>query len=116
MIREIRHALVGAGPLSPRRRFSQLALDGGRQSREIPFDDVVVGALLHRRDRDIFTDGARDEDKREVETAFTNDSERHRAAEVRHRVVRDGDIPRRRGQCVAQGVCGFYPRRVNVVT
>ena len=42
VIGQIRHALVGAAPLAPHFGFTQLALDGGRQTGEIALHDVVV--------------------------------------------------------------------------
>ena len=64
VIGEVGDALVGEVALAADRRFTQLALDGRRQPREVALHDVVVRAGLHRGDGGVFADRAGDEDER----------------------------------------------------
>ena len=116
MIGEIGDALVGARALAPGRRFAKLALDRRRQSREIAFDDVVVGAGLHRGNGDVFADRARHEDEGHIDALFAEHRERPRATERRHRVVGDGDVERRGPQHLLQTLGSVHLRHPDVIS
>ena len=93
VIGQVGDALIGQVTLAPDRRFAQLALDGRSQPREVALHDVVLGAGPHRGDGGVFADGSRDEDERQIGMLLAHDGERLGAAEARHRVVGDHEIP-----------------------
>jgi hypothetical protein len=116
VVGQVGDALVGEVPLAPHRGVSQLALDRRRQPREVALDDVVLGAGPHRRHGRLFADRARDEDERHVEVAVANQVQRLGAAEPRHGVVGDHDVPLRLIELAAQAVGGLDPNREDVIT
>ena len=59
VVREVADALFGLRSLAPHLGVAQLAVDRGNEPVEVVLDDVVVGAVLHRLDRDLFADRAR---------------------------------------------------------
>ena len=93
VIGEIGDALVGQVALAAHRGLAQLALDRRRQPRQVALHDVVVRAGLHRGDGGVFADRARDEDERQIGMLFADDGQRLGAAEARHGVVRDHEVP-----------------------
>src|SRR5688572_17619882 len=86
-------ALLGFGTLLPHFGVTKLAIDRRDQPVEVVLDDVVVGAVLHGVDRDLFADRARYENEWYFEAAVTHHGQRRGAAETRHRVVRDHHVP-----------------------
>ena len=56
--------------------------------------DVIVRPGLHGLDRDIFADGARHEDERQIPVASPQERQRIASAEPRHREIRDHHVPR----------------------
>ena len=73
VVGEVANALFGLRALAPDLRVAQLAVDRGNQTVEVALDDVVVGAVLHRLDGNLFADGSRHEDERHFEAAITHD-------------------------------------------
>ena len=94
VIRQMREVLFDAPALTADVRLAQLAFDGRDQPCQAALHDVVVRAGPHRRDGDVLADGPRNENERQVGVVLAQQGERRRAAETRHRVVRDGDVPR----------------------
>ena len=93
VVREMADALFGFRSLAPHFGVAQLAVDGGNQPVEVVLDDVVVGAVLHRVDGDLFADRAGHENERHFEAAVAHHREGRGAAEARHRVIGDHEIP-----------------------
>jgi hypothetical protein len=93
VIREVANAFFGLGALAPHLRIAQLAVDGGNETREVVLDDVVVGAVFHRLDGNLFANRARHEDERHLEPAVAHHCQRGGPAESRHRVIGDDQIP-----------------------
>jgi hypothetical protein len=56
VIRQISDALVGARPFAAHVGFTELAVDGRREAREIAFHDVVVRTGAHRGHGDVLAD------------------------------------------------------------
>ena len=93
VVGEVADALFGLRALAPHVGIAQFAVDRGDQAAQVVLDDVVVGAVLHRIDGDLFADRARHENERHFEAAIANHRERGGAAEARHRVVGNDEIP-----------------------
>ena len=93
VIGEIGDALVGQVTLAPHRGFAQFPLDGRRQPLEVVLHDVVVRAGSHRGHGGVFADRAGDKNERQIRMLFANDRQRLGAAEARHRVVGDHQVP-----------------------
>ncbi len=74
------------------RRLAQLARDGGNQPGKAAFHDVVVGAQLHRLDRDVFADRSGNEDERRFRVPFLADAQRREAVESGHAEIRQHDV------------------------
>ena len=93
-----------AGPLEQRRLrpaalaahlgVTQLPLDGRDQPPEIALGEEILRACLHRLDRDVLADRARDEDEGRIGITRPQQGEGRRAAERRHAVVANHEIPR----------------------
>ena len=116
VIGEIRDALVGEVALAAHRRFAQLARDRGRQPPEVGLHDVVVRAGLHGGDGVVFADRGGHENERQVRMLLADDRERLLAAEPRHRVVRDHEVPAGFVELAAQRRGTVDPPRHDVVT
>ena len=112
VVGEIGDALVGEVALAADRGLAQLALDRRRQPREVALHDVVVRAGPHRGHGGVFADGARDEDERQIGMLLADDRQRLRAAEARHGVVGDHEVPLGFAELAAQ-VLGRIDRRAN---
>jgi hypothetical protein len=74
--------------------LAKLALDGGHQAPELVLEDVIVCARAHGVHGRLFSDGAGDDDEREVEPRLLQDAERPKGAELGHRPVADDEVPR----------------------
>ena len=108
-----------AGPLEQRRLrpaalaahlgVTQLPLDGRDQPPEIALGEEILRARLHRLDRDVLADRARDEDEGRIGIARAQQGEGRRPAECRHAVVADHEIPRMTIQCGRHGGRGVNP-------
>ena len=111
VIREVGDALAGQVAFAPHRRFAQLPVDGRRQPREVVLHDVVVRAGTHRRDGGVFADRAGDEYEGQIWMLLANDRQRLGAAEARHRVVGDDQVPLAVVQLAAQRIGAVDPTR-----
>ena len=78
VVREVADALFGLRSLAPHFGIAQLAVDRRNEAVEIVLDDVVVGAVLHRVDRDLFADRAGHENERHFQAAVAHHRERRR--------------------------------------
>jgi hypothetical protein len=75
-------------------RARELTLHRGDKPRQVPFGEVVVRPGLHRLHGDLFADDAGNENERHIARPPGCQREGGGAAEVRHRIVRDDQIPR----------------------
>ena len=73
--------------------FAQLTIDGRTQSKQFVLEHVVVRAGAHRFHRGLLADGSRHDDERQVRSRFPQDGQRRGRSELRHRPVRQDDIP-----------------------
>jgi len=73
--------------------IAQLALDGHHQPSQVSLEQKVVHARPHGCDRDVLSDGSRDDDERQVEVQLAHEREGLRTAEAGDRVVRDDHVP-----------------------
>ncbi len=92
--------------LRPEPPPGQGLLDRRPQAGQPVLEQVVVGALPHGRDRDVFAHRAGDEDERQVESALAHEPQRFQAVEARQGVVREDDVERR-VQAVPELLLGF---------
>lgn len=76
-------------------RLAQLALERGKQAREVVLHHIVAGAGLHRRHRRLFVDRRRHEDERQLGAVPPYDLQGREPAEGRHLVIADDAIPAR---------------------
>src|SRR5439155_7081017 len=99
VVRQLRQAgwfeksLPGPAALAAHLGVAQLPLDGGDQTPEISLGEKVLRTGLHRLDRDVLADRARDEDEGRIEIARSQQGQGRRPAERRHAVVADHQIP-----------------------
>ena len=115
VIREVADALFGLRSLAPHLGIAQLAVDRGNEPVEIVLDDVVVGAVLHRLDRDFFADRAGHENERHFEAAVAHDRERRGSAEAGHRVIGDDEIPVALSSASVSAFGGIDAREIGLV-
>jgi hypothetical protein len=84
---------LGFLPAPPIGRLGELALDGRAEPAEGVLEHVVLGAGAHGADGDVLADVARDDDERQVGGQAADDVQRQQAAEIRHGVVGNDDVP-----------------------
>ena len=70
VVGEVTDALFRLGSLAPHLRVAQLAVDRWNQTAQVVLDDVIVGAVFHRIDGDLFADRSRHENERQLEAAI----------------------------------------------
>src|ERR1700683_4401300 len=95
---ELAHSLFGTLVLPPPRYVFELSSDGRQQARGIAFHHVVVSAKPHGFNGGFLTDGAGDENERNIQPSLTDDLERRGPAEAWHGVIRNNNVPLTGGQ------------------
>ena len=101
--------LIGLAPRAPARRLAQFAVHRRTEPRQPAFDQIVIGAGPHRRDRQLFADCTGDQEKGQVKTARLDQLEGLHSAEPWHPVIGDHEIPRRLVQRRLQRLGGVHP-------
>ncbi len=77
----------------PGLRLTQLTLDRGEEALELALGEVIARARLHGRDGLVFADRARYTNEGNVQTSLPQERQRRCAAEGRHAVIADDQIP-----------------------
>jgi hypothetical protein len=83
----------GAEALLAAAGFGEFAFDGGKESFEVSFEDVVVGAGAHGVDGGDLVDGSGDDDEGEIVAGGLEDAESFACAEAGEGVVGDDEVP-----------------------
>ncbi len=106
---------LSALALPPVIGIPDFALHGRRQACQVSFDQVVVRARLHHRDRNIFPNSARNYDEREIQPGIVQNLEGFGSIKIRQLVIGNDHLPGLASEGGAHGVRIFHPLGVHVV-
>jgi hypothetical protein len=96
--------------------LTQLAIDDRNQPGQPALDEKIVSPCFERLDRDVLTDGSRDDDEWQVETALVKNLESLPGRKRGHRVVGDDEVPLLVAKRGAHRLCGFHTLPGEIVT